>query len=267
MLIKDDSIDNLTLPRRRSTVNLDSKHRAAYVLASFIAGIVAWVGVAQSEVSTSQSTPLQLTCVAARVPNLYETQRRVEEYIRSGEYDQDVTEVIAAAQRWLEERAKTAERPAIVLDIDETSLSNWPAYRLNGWGRVVEGGCDLQLGPCGLRAWQALGQSKAITPTLALARRARELGVAVFFISGRPSNLQEATERNLREQGYEWSGVILIPQGVQFTSAVDFKAPERRKIAERGYTIILSLGDQESDLKGGYAERTFKLPNPVYYLP
>jgi hypothetical protein len=50
-------------------------------------------------------------------------------------------------------------------------------------------------------------------------------------------------------------------------SAVDFKAPERRKIKERGYTIVLSLGDQESDLKGGYAERTFKLPNPVYYLP
>ena len=27
------------------------------------------------------------------------------------------------------------------------------------------------------------------------------------------------------------------------------------------------MGDQESDLSGGYAERTFKLPNPVYYLP
>jgi len=48
---------------------------------------------------------------------------------------------------------------------------------------------------------------------------------------------------------------------------VDFKAPERRKIAEQGYAIILNVGDQESDFKGGYAERTFKLPNPVYYLP
>jgi hypothetical protein len=48
---------------------------------------------------------------------------------------------------------------------------------------------------------------------------------------------------------------------------VDFKAPERRKISEQGYTIVLSLGDQDSDLEGGYAERTFKLPNPVYFLP
>ena len=91
--------------------------------------------------------------------------------------------------------------------------------------------------------------------------------MAVFFISARPANLRQATERNLREQGYEWTGLILLPDGAHFVSAVDFKAPERRKIKERGYTIVLSLGDQESDLKGGYAERTFKLPNPVYYLP
>jgi hypothetical protein len=30
---------------------------------------------------------------------------------------------------------------------------------------------------------------------------------------------------------------------------------------------VASMGDQQSDLTGGYAERTFKLPNPVYFLP
>src|SRR4029077_12801275 len=124
----------------------------------------------------------------------------VDDYINSGRYEQDVAAVAAQAKAWLEHRAPAVSKPAIVLDIDETSLSNWPAYRLNGWGRIVSGGCDLQQGPCGLRAWQALGQSKALAPTLALTRRARELGVAVFFISGRPPNLREATERNLREQ-------------------------------------------------------------------
>ena len=48
---------------------------------------------------------------------------------------------------------------------------------------------------------------------------------------------------------------------------MDFKAPARRNIAQQGYTIVLTVGDQASDLAGGYAERTFKLPNPVYYLP
>jgi acid phosphatase len=229
--------------------------------------IVACATAPPPTVTSSPSAAQQTDSVRTRVLPLYEAQRQVDEYIRSGQYERDFADVVAAAQAWLEERARTAERPAIVLDIDETSLSNWPAYRLNGWGRVVNGPCDLQQGPCGLRAWQALGQSKALAPTLALARRARELGVAVFFISGRPPGLREATEQNLRSQGYEWTGLIILPEGKTFASAVDFKAPERHKIAEQGYTIILSLGDQESDLRGGFAERTFKLPNPVYYLP
>jgi acid phosphatase len=246
---------------------LTSRTSHARLLAGIAAGIVACAGTPSSGVAPSPSAPRPAVSAPAGVPNLYEVQRQVDEYIRSGRYDQDVAKVVAQASAWLEERAKTAVKPAVVLDIDETSLSNWPAYRINGWGRVVNGGCDLQQGPCGLRAWQALGQSKALASTLALARRAHELGVAVFFISGRPPTLREATERNLREQGYEWTQVILLPEGAHFASAVDFKAPERRKIAEQGYTIVLALGDQESDLSGGYAERTFKLPNPVYYLP
>jgi acid phosphatase len=237
------------------------------LLAGLAAGIVACAGTPPSGVTTSPAAPRPAVSAPTGVPNLYEAQRQVDEYIRSGRYDEDFAKVVAEARAWLEQRTKTAAKPAVVLDIDETSLSNWPAYRINGWGRVVSGGCDLQQGPCGLRAWQALGRSKALAPTLALARRARELGVAVFFISGRPSPLREATERNLREQGYEWTEVILLPEGAHFASAVDFKAPERRKIAERGYTIVLAIGDQESDLSGGYAERTFKLANPVYYLP
>ena len=217
--------------------------------------------------ATVSPRPGQAAVSAAAVQNLYDAQRLVEEYIKSGKYDEDVGKAVADARNWLEERAKTAVKPAIVLDIDETALSNWPAYRVNGWSRIVNGPCDLKQGPCGLREWQASGQSKAIAPTLALAQRARELGVAVFFISGRPANLQQATERNLKDQGYEFTAVIVQPEGVQFASAVDFKAPERKKITEQGYTIVLSLGDQQSDLSGGYAERTFKLPNPVYFLP
>ena len=201
------------------------------------------------------------------MPNLPEAQRQVDQYISSGRYDRDVAKVVAAARVWLDKRARTAVKPAIVLDIDETSLSNWPAMRVNSWTRIPDGPCDLQKGPCGVRAWQAMAQSKAIAPVLELAQRARKLGVAIFFITGRPPRLREATERNLREQGFDWTAVIFKPDNADFASVVDFKAPERRKITEQGYTIILNLGDQESDLTGGYAERTFKLPNPVYFVP
>ncbi len=198
---------------------------------------------------------------------LPEVQKQIDAYIASGRYDADFAAVVDSARAWLEERAPQATRPAIVLDIDETSLSNWPAYRANGWSRILAGVCDLERGPCGIRAWQAMGRSTALAPTLAMTRRARELGVAVFFITGRPPELRAATEGNLRDQGYTWDGVVLLPEGAHFDRSADFKAPERRRIAERGYTIILSMGDQQSDLDGGYAERTFKLPNPVYLLP
>jgi acid phosphatase len=203
----------------------------------------------------------------AGVPNLNEARRQVEAYLDSGRYAADCAAVAAKAREYLDRRAREVTKPAAVFDIDETSLSNWPAYRANGWTRVTDGPCDLEKGPCGVRAWQAMGQSKAIPSTLELSRHARELGVAVFFITGRPANLREATERNLRTAGYEWDGLVLLPEGATFKSAVDFKAPERRKLVERGYTVLISIGDQESDLAGGYAERTFKLPNPVYFLP
>ena len=33
------------------------------------------------------------------------------------------------------------------------------------------------------------------------------------------------------------------------------------------YDIVANFGDQYSDLIGGHADRTVKLPNPTYYLP
>jgi predicted secreted acid phosphatase len=82
------------------------------------------------------------------------TQRAIANYIDSGRYHADIAEVVADARSWLEQRAPAVKRPAIVLDIDETSLSNWPAYRVNGWVRIRSGDCDLKNGPCNLRKWQ-----------------------------------------------------------------------------------------------------------------
>jgi predicted secreted acid phosphatase len=201
------------------------------------------------------------------VPSLFDTQKRIAEYVDSGRYAADCAAVAAQASAYLDRRARQVQKPAAVLDIDETSLSNWPAYRANGWARLTTGECDLEKGPCGIRAWQAMAKSKALPATLDLVRHARSLGVAVFFITGRPEALREPTERNLRAEGYEWDGVVLMPEGATFKSAADFKAPERRRLTEQGYTVLVSIGDQQSDLAGGFAERTFKLPNPVYFLP
>ena len=64
-----------------------------------------------------------------------------------------------------------------------------------------------------------------------------------------------------------WAKLFMEPEGLHPKSATDFKAPTRKTIAGDGYSIILNVGDQMSDLDGGYAEKTFKLPNPFYYIP
>jgi len=229
--------------------------------------LVAVVALALAAGCAPKHPPKAVVCEPPAVPALYEAQGRITEYIESGRYDADVARVVADADAWLTERAPKVTRPAIVLDIDETALSNWRAYRLNHWARILQGDCNLEHGPCNIRVWQAMGQSTAIAPTLRLVAHARALGVAVFFITGRPTENRAETERNLREQGYTFERVILLPSDQRFASGVDFKAPERHRIADEGYTIVLTMGDQQSDLDGGAAERTFKLPNPVYFLP
>ena len=57
------------------------------------------------------------------------------------------------------------------------------------------------------------------------------------------------------------------PRGAHYKSAADFKAPHRAAIEKQGYKIILNIGDQPSDLAGGYSEKTVLLPNPYYRIP
>src|SRR5215469_4951613 len=64
-------------------------------------------------------------------PNLGDLKQQILEYQKSGAYDRDLAAVAAAAQAYVEERAGAVKNPALVLDIDETSLSNWPQLVAN----------------------------------------------------------------------------------------------------------------------------------------
>ena len=46
-----------------------------------------------------------------------------------------------------------------------------------------------------------------------------------------------------------------------------WKARTRKAIVRNDYRILASLGDQWSDLDGGWAQRRFKVPNPMYVIP
>lgn len=184
-------------------------------------------------------------------------------YHDSGAYGRDLSAVDGAAQTYLALRLKQAKapkgkrvkltgKPAIVLDIDETSLSNYAGLEHSGFTAA------------GLVASSVVTRTP-IKPTLNLYRYARGHGVAVFFVTGRPSLIDKITKANLRAAGYTkgFSAVLERPSGAG-TEA--FKAGARKKIQSQGFDIVDNVGDQESDLDGGHADRAFKLPDPFYFI-
>uniref|UniRef100_A0A7N0RD43 Acid phosphatase n=1 Tax=Kalanchoe fedtschenkoi TaxID=63787 RepID=A0A7N0RD43_KALFE len=51
-------------------------------------------------------------------------------------------------------------------------------------------------------------------------------------------------------------------------SATAYKSEKRSQITDEGYRIIGNSGDQWSDLLGTpMSVRSFKLPNPMYFIP
>jgi hypothetical protein len=167
--------------------------------------------------------------------------------------------------------AKTQDKKlAIVMDIDETTLTNYCEMRREDFGYVA----SLY------RPWELSAAAVAIPGALRLFNEAREAGVAVFFITGRPGrqdSRQEhsdkdettATAKNLEGVGFhKWAGLRLRNGDENHMATIAYKTKERQKIVADGYRIIVSVGDQWSDLLGDpQAEVSVKLPNPFYFIP
>jgi len=62
--------------------------------------------------------------------------------------------------------------------------------------------------------------------------------------------------------------LTLLP-AKQFPAAtlVPYKTGARKDLEKKGARIVLNVGDQQSDLSGGHAKYTVKLPNPMYFTP
>src|SRR5262249_21219663 len=61
---------------------------------------------------------------------------------QAGDYNDDIKLVLADARRYFEQRADQIRKPAIVLDIDETSLSNWQNIKANNFVFIKGGPCS-----------------------------------------------------------------------------------------------------------------------------
>jgi acid phosphatase len=198
---------------------------------------------------------------APNMPNYLQYLFELKYYYHTGQYSKGINKVAVAAKQYLNKRVKASngKKIAAVFDIDETLLSNVPYLDKK----------HFRFSYRGLTNWMKRGQDARIEPTYALYKDALREGVKVFLITGRREYLRKITIKNLKAQGInQWQALYMFPNKAPFTeNSATFKQKIREKLAKQGYDIVLNIGDQYSDLCGGYADTTFKLPNPFYYSP
>jgi acid phosphatase len=191
------------------------------------------------------------------IPNLSAIKNEIIAYHDSGRWEKEIRSVAAQAKMHLQKQVLKEGKIAIVIDIDETALSKWKQLKAADFAFLPELVTD----------WFYSKKAVANPPILDLYLFALKNDCHIFFITGRQERFRQATIANLKKAGYTaWAGLILRPNNDQNDSVVPFKSSARKGIIQRGYRIVVNIGDQYSDLEGGYAEKIFKVPNPMYII-
>ena len=200
---------------------------------------------------------------------------------RSSPYITELTKIIDRASHPVldscRREARNGERPAIVLDADDTTL----------WTYDMEAGAMNFVYDPELQDQWVQAEKFAATPAMVdLVNDAERAGCAIIGLTGRNDDQKAATIGNLASVGYEgfdaanyytkWTGEgdsqqpDYIHCAAASCSTIEYKSQTRAHVqsaAGGGYDIVANFGDQFSDLIGGHADRSIKLPNPTYYLP
>nr|GMC55688.1 acid phosphatase 1-like [Ipomoea batatas]GMD11647.1 acid phosphatase 1-like [Ipomoea batatas] len=189
----------------------------------------------------------------------------VGHYMLGHQYRDDCIAVAVAAAQYAKNATLAHDGNDIwVFDIDETTLSNLPYYARSdvAFGATIYNATKFD-------AWVSEGRAPAVPGAVHLYRTLLSLGIKPVFLSGTKSEFRKVRIANLKKAGYShWKTLIL--KGANDTgtgTAVEYKSKKRTELVKKGYRIIGNIGDQWSDLLGDNAgARTFKLPDPMYYI-
>jgi predicted secreted acid phosphatase len=226
-----------------------------------------------------------LTEGGAGIPNIDSVKSTIRAYYNapggiadksSSPYITQMKAIEAAQWAYLDaarDAAHAAHRkPALVFDADDTTLWTYD---------MEDSAMHFNFDPALQNTWVMEGRFPATPGMVSFVNQARKRGFAIFGITGRRHAQEDATLANLDVVGYKpfkdknfftkWDGADTNKPAyvtcVAACTTVEFKANTRKYIESQGYEIVLNVGDQWSDLQGGYADRSLKLPNPTYYLP
>lgn len=151
---------------------------------------------------------------------------------------------------------------AWVFDIDETLLSNLPYYADHQYGLEVFDHNEFD-------KWVEKALAPPIFSSLELYEEVLSLGFKVILLTGRSEAHRSITVDNLIRAGFhDWERLMLRGVNDRHKTATVYKSERRQELVEEGYRLHGNSGDQWSDLLGSsIAYRSFKLPNPMYFIP
>lgn len=195
--------------------------------------------------------PAKLQAAKDDILNYYEPVGQAKD----SQYEQDVRLI---CQNALAQDFKThtvTEKSAVIFDIDETALSDYPFFKECSFEWSIEDAYHFRLKK----------ESVIIRPVQELCNELKSLGYKLIFLTSRRDTLLDATKENLASQGYVFDELILLPIELfnQHVSHGAWKAEERKKLAQK-YDIVGSVGDSLSDFEGDYCGIKVKLPNYLY---
>ncbi|XP_077217529.1 acid phosphatase 1-like [Tasmannia lanceolata] len=147
-----------------------------------------------------------------------------------------------------------------IFDVDETTLSNLPYYAQHGFGVETYNSTSIN-------EWVYLGKAPALPESLKLYKKLVSLGFKIIFLTGRGEAQRNITVSNLKNVGYHTWERLILKGSSEVGTSLQYKSRQRKVLVEEGYRILGNMGDQWSDLLGrNIGNRTFKVPDPMYYI-
>jgi hypothetical protein len=189
-----------------------------------------------------------------------------------GAYAHEVGGIVSGAEKTLSheshERSHHATgTKAILFDVDDTLLNTY-SYEIYS---------NFVYNPTSNAAFVNGGVFHAVPHMVDLEKFAEAQGYDVYFLTGRPESQRTGTIANLTNEGYDVSSSHLFLKDYTVDTwlspcapsctTTQYKSLTRQHIESQGVDLVANFGDQYSDLNGGFADHTVKIPNPMYYLP
>ncbi|MFJ9379122.1 HAD family acid phosphatase [Streptomyces sp. NPDC101455] len=260
-----------------------SLRAAALGAACVVAGAALYgSGVATAGQSTANSThePYNIGLLTKDIDTYYGTtldSNGVYQASATSPYAKDLARIDASAKRYIDEAVhkhhQKGVKPAVVFDIDDTLLLSLDYEKKNNYG----------YSSATWAAYVAQANRPEVFGTPELVKYAASKGVTVFYNSGLSEAQRTYAVDNLKKVGADvnldadhmflkntanppsyLSGCATA--GTWTCTTVQYKSGTRKHIEDLGYNIIANFGDQYSDLDGGYADKTYKIPNPTYFV-